>query len=303
MTNSATRPKLDRARTVVRAVVGALFCASAIAKAITFDQLELYIFSFGWLSLGASFWVARLLVAIEIMVGIALIANLRRRETSWCALGLVVGFSLFLGYALMAGRGDNCHCMGELIEMSPAQSLLKNAGLAAALLFVLPQRGGFRLRGWIYAVGVVTIFGGILIYSPPDNINPHLSYDRVLDTEEFKHLSTTPGRRIVCLYSTECPYCELTSSKIATIVRRHNLEERVEVWFAVMGNNIEERIDSFYERTLSPRFIYSTLPIREFLTLTQGEMPVVLLVDGDNVVQEYNYRTINESEICNFFDK
>jgi len=32
-------------------------------------------------------------------------------------------------------------------------------------------------------------------------------------------------------------------------------------------------------------------------------MPVILLVDGDSVVREYNYRTIDEREIRNFFDK
>jgi carboxynorspermidine decarboxylase len=61
--------------------------------------------------------------------------------------------------------------------------------------------------------------------------------------------------------------------------------------------------ERFYERTLSPSFPHSTLPIKEFLMLTHGEMPVVLLVDGDSVVQEYNYRTIDEREIRNFFNR
>jgi hypothetical protein len=90
---------------------------------------------------------------------------------------------------------------------------------------------------------------------------------------------------------------------MASIARRHNLNDKVEVWFASLGDNTDERINAFYERTLSPSFPHSTLPIKEFLMLTHGEMPVVLLVDGDSVVQEYNYRTIDEREIRNFFNR
>ena len=303
MTNATPRPMLNTLRTIVRVVLGLFFVVSAIAKVQEFDQLELYIFSFGWLSLGVSFWVARLLVAVECIVGAALVFNIRRRATSWSALGLVVVFSAFLGYAMLVGRGDNCHCMGEFIEMSPEQSLLKNVVLFLALGFILPQRGGLILRGWACAAISIVVFGAICIISPPDNINPHLSYDKVLNTAHFDSLSTAQGRRIVCLYSTECPYCELASSKIASIARRHELTDNVEVWFARLGNNTDERINAFYERTLSPSFAHSTLPFKEFLTLTGGEMPVILLVDGDSVVREYNYRTIDEREIRNFFDK
>lgn len=303
MTNALRKPTLNTLRTIVRVFLGLFFVVSAIAKVQEFDQLELYIFSFGWVSLGVSFWLARLLVAVELIVGAALVFNIRQRTSSLCALGLIVGFSAFLGYALLAGRGDNCHCMGEFIEMSPEQSLIKNAILALGIVFILPQRNGINLRGWVCTVISLVVFGAICIISPPDNINPHLSYDRVLDTERFDSLSVNQGRRIVCLYSTECSYCELTSSKMASIARRHNLNDKVEVWFASLGDNTDERINAFYERTLSPSFPHSTLPIKEFLMLTHGEMPVVLLVDGDSVVQEYNYRTIDEREIRNFFNR
>lgn len=303
MTNSGTRPTIDKARTIVRVIVGLVLLVSAFAKGANFDSLELYIFSFGWFSLGLSFWLARLLVATEVVLGLALILNLHRRASTWCSLGLVGLFSAFLGYALLVGRGDNCHCLGEWVEMNPVESLLKNVVLLAALCFILPQRGGLHLRSWIAPLGAAVITLATFVLSPPDNINPHLNYDRVLNSAMFDTLPHNEGRRIVCLYSTECHYCQLASNKIASLVRRHNLENQVEVWFAEPHENADQHIAEFYEQTSSPAFRYSTLPIKEFLVLTSGAMPIVLLVDGDSVAHEYNYRTIDEREICNFFGK
>lgn len=291
---------INNARTAIRIVVGALFCLSAAAKMADFDRLELYIFSFGALSLNVSFWVARLLVAFEMVLGVALIANIRRRAAAWCGLGSVVLFSAFLLYAIAAGRNDNCHCMGEFVEMTPWQSLAKNALLAAALGFILPQRGGLAVRNWIVAVASTAITVGIFVASPPDNINPHRRYDSVLNKALYDILPHSDSRRVVCFYSTSCKYCEMTSSKIASIARRHNLQESVDVWFAYVGEQTDSLVSAFYERTLSPAFSYRTMDFRTLIHVTNGEIPVVLLTDGDSVAAEFNYRTIDEHTIVNF---
>ena len=286
-------------QSVLRVTIGVLLCLAAVAKGAEFDRLELYIFSFGWFGLGVSFWLARLLVAAELVVGLALVLGIRRRATTLAALAMTLMFSAFLGYALLTGRNDNCHCLGELVEMSPAMSLLKNGALAIALLLILPQRGGTRIRDRWVAVGAAIITIGTFIYSPPDNINPHRTYDEVVDRAMFDTLATADGRRMVCMYSTSCPYCELASSKIGSIIRRHKLSN-TEVWFADFGRLNDSIVSAFYERTLSPTLPYRALPIGTFLRLTDGEMPVVLLVDGDSVVHQYNYRTIDEATILQF---
>ena len=288
------------ARTAIRIVVGAMFCLSAKAKIADFDHLELYIFSFGVVSLGVSFWLARLLVAFEAVLGLALIANIRHRVITWTALGSVAAFSAFLLYAIAEGRTDNCHCMGELVEMTPWQSLGKNALLAAALLFILPQRGGVGFRKWVWAGVSVAVTLAVFIISPPDNINPYRTYDSVLNRALYDTLPHSSDRRVVCFYSTSCKYCELTSSKIASIARRHNLQESVEVWFAGVGEQTDSLVGAFYERTLSPKFPYRIMDFRALLHVTNGELPVVLLADGDSVCTEFNYRTIDERAIVDF---
>lgn len=298
MTNNTRKlVTINIARAVIRIAVGVLFCLSAAAKISDFDRLELYIFSFGVLSLNVSFWVARLLVAFEAVLGLALVANIRHRAITWTALGSVVAFSAFLLFAIAEGRSDNCHCMGEMVEMTPWQSLAKNAGLAVALLFILPQRGGVVFRKWVWATVSVVVTLAIFIASPPDNINPHRRYDKVLNATQYDSLPHSDGRRVVCFYSTSCKYCELASSKIASIARRHGVEHLVDVWFADLGGNTDSLVQAFYARTLSPSFPYRALEFRQFLTTTNGQMPIILLTNGNDVVTEFNYRTINEQTI------
>ena len=294
---------LNIARTAIRIAVGVMFCISAKAKIADFDRLELYIFSFGVLSLNLSFWVARLLVAFEVWLGLALISNIRHRAITWTAIGSVAAFSAFLVYALMLGRTDNCHCMGEMVEMTPWQSLAKNAVLLAALLFILPQGGRVGFRKWVWAAVGVIVTLSIFIISPPDNINPHRRYDSVLNKTLYDTLPHSDSRRVVCFYSTSCKYCELTSSKIASIARRHNLQESVEVWFAYVGEPTDSLAKAFYERTLSPEFPYRTIDFRTLIHTTNGEIPVVLLTEGDSVAAEFNYRTIDERAIVDFLSE
>ncbi|MBO7169277.1 MAG: hypothetical protein J6V43_04285 [Rikenellaceae bacterium] len=303
MTNNRKLAALNIARTAIRIAVGVMFCISAKAKIADFDHLELYIFSFGVLSLNMSFWVARLLVAFEVWLGLALISNIRHRAITWTAIGSVAAFSAFLVYAMTLGRTDNCHCMGEMIEMTPLQSLAKNAVLLAALFFILPQGGRVGFRKWVWAAVGVVVTLAIFIISPPDNINPHRRYDSVLNLTLYDTLPHSTSRRVVCFYSTSCKYCELTSSKIASIARRHNLQESIDVWFAYVGEQTDSLAKAFYERTLSPEFPYRTIDFRTLIHTTNGEIPVVLLTEGDSVAAEFNYRTIDERTIVDFLSE
>ena len=151
-------------------------------------------------------------------------------------------------------------------------------------------------------MGVVVTLA-IFIISPPDNINPHRRYDSVLNKALYDTLPHSTSRRVVCFYSTSCKYCELTSSKIASIARRHNLQESIDVWFAYVGEQTDSLAKAFYERTLSPEFPYRTIDFRTLIHTTNGEIPVVLLTEGDSVAAEFNYRTIDERTIVDFLSE
>lgn len=54
----------------LRVFLAALFLVSAVAKLLAIDDFELYIFSYGFLSLNVSYLAARLCIAAECWLGL-----------------------------------------------------------------------------------------------------------------------------------------------------------------------------------------------------------------------------------------
>ena len=119
---------------VLRILLGVLFIFSALAKIKGIDHFELYVFSFGWLPLQVSFILARLCIGLELALGVFLLLGWFQRLARAITLGLLIFFTLFLCYVLLVGRDDSCQCFGQLVSLSPAASLLKNAVMIAMVI-------------------------------------------------------------------------------------------------------------------------------------------------------------------------
>lgn len=150
---------------VLKIFLGAFFVVSAVSKFITIDIFEMYVYSFGLFELGLSMYVSRLVIAFELILGAALISNRYHRFSCLMTLLFLTAFILFLSYAHVSGRSDSCHCMGEMTAMTPVQSLLKNAILIFALLFVYKYspldwspRWPLVTVVYLVVVGVITLY-------------------------------------------------------------------------------------------------------------------------------------------------
>jgi len=121
---------------VLKILVGMMFIISAVFKFITIDSFEMYVFSFGLFPLGISFYVARFVLAFELILGASLISHRNHRFAVLMSLLFLLCFVVFLTYAHLVGRTDSCHCFGEMLPFDPVQSILKNAVLVILLLFV-----------------------------------------------------------------------------------------------------------------------------------------------------------------------
>lgn len=299
---------LKRLSLILRLIVGAVFVASAVAKLLSIDNFELYLFGFGLASLNVCFIVARLLIAFEMLLGLAMILSIRPRATSITATATLGVFSAFLVYLLAIHNTDNCHCMGEVVSISPVWSLVKNIVLAAMLIPSIKSDWGLRPKRWFELLSVAFLTAAVFIYSPPDNINPYLNYAPSLNAPVYDSLRTSfgdrlDGRRIVCFYSTQCEYCTRTSSKISSLAARHGLDDRVLCVFMDFGEPTDSLVRNFFEQHSHHHpYPYVKLSLPTFLRTTNGDMPVVLLTDDGIVRKEYNYRTVAEGEIVDFFE-
>ena len=121
--------------TACKMLVGMLFLVSAAAKFVTVDVFEVYVYSFGLIPLGLSFYVSRLVIGCELVLGASLISNRNHRFTLIATILFLVAFLVFLAYAHLVGRTDSCNCFGDLLPLNPVSSMLKNAVLLVLTLF------------------------------------------------------------------------------------------------------------------------------------------------------------------------
>ena len=276
---------------VLRGLLSLCFLLSAVAKLMAIDDFELYIFSYGFFSLNASFIMARLCIAAELLVALFIALGWWQRWVNLATFLLLILFSLFLGYAALIGRTDSCQCMGRWVDFNPIQSLLKNAVLIALLLlyskWIGPAAPVIRpARIVLTAVMVVAVMAAVFCISVPDNwmFGPEESrYDRALLEQSIgpdgalADQGLAEGHQLVAFVTRGCPYCRMTREKLGSIANRHHLDT--------------SRIH-YYEP--------SDLPAGLFVQITYGQRPFVLLLDNGTPVVTYHYRNIDERQISRF---
>lgn len=149
----------------VKIILGLLFIISALAKFFSIDSFEIYVFSFGMMSLPISLYASRILMAFELLLGVALVSNRYHRFTTVVTLLFVLFFIVFLSYVQLIGRTDSCHCFGELLPFNPVQSLLKNVVMLVLLLFVYKYApADWSPRWWMVLVLFLLLAVTVALY-------------------------------------------------------------------------------------------------------------------------------------------
>jgi thiol-disulfide isomerase/thioredoxin len=144
----------------LRVFLFALFVFSAVTKMFPLTPFEKQLVDLGFADWHTAPYFARLIIGIELGLGIALIQNhfLKRFTIPATAL-LLIAFCIHLSYQIAIGQGGNCGCFGQFIEMTPTEALIKNIitlALLGWLFFISKEkrsanRFSFLLLIWSFS--------------------------------------------------------------------------------------------------------------------------------------------------------
>ncbi len=144
----------------LRVFLFALFVFSAVTKMFPLTPFEKQLVDLGFADWHTAPYFARLIIGIELGLGIALIQNhfFKRFPIPATAL-LLIAFCIHLSYQIAIGQGGNCGCFGQFIEMTPTEALIKNIVTLALLgwLFFISKekrsanRFSFLLLIWSFS--------------------------------------------------------------------------------------------------------------------------------------------------------
>lgn len=308
MTAQLRPHSLTRLATVLQIVLGLFFIASAIGKLIEIDTFEVYLYSFGFFSLPTALVGTRIVIVAELLLGIAIACGIAPRRSILAATFLVLLFTLFLVAALWTRRNGNCHCMGALAPLSAGWSLVKNALLLLLLLLLLRlPLWQWHLRWFIVLPIALLLATGVFALSMPDNwmfgsstepfdqrlLSNLADEDGPLCNSDILH-----GRCVVVMATEGCPYCHKALQKLQTIASRHNIGD--EKFFVILPEQESaHQWDDDIPQLQGKRYRIS---VADFLHLTYGQRPIIVLMDNGTPTETFHYRNIDESRIASFLD-
>ena len=293
----------------IRLLLGVFFIGTAVLKLLSIDNFEVYIYSFSLFSYTWTTFFSRLLIFIELLVGISLILKICFKQIWWLTMLMMAGFTLFLVYAAIFRNDSYCHCFGDLIELNPTQSIFKNIITIALLLLIRKEQShNYKplMRKWLVALTIVTSFviSFVLlpmdiiynkIYSDKENVNT-MAFDECMSDSTFADLQH--GRYLINYALAGCKFCRLGAEKLTMMLDRNGISHE-KVKFIIGGS--DEAIIRFIENTNTSDYEHWKIPAPQFMSITFGKFPLYVFVKDGKVVKAGDFRILDDDVLMEFF--
>lgn len=162
-------------RNTSRILSGLVFVFSGFVKGVdplgTAYRIEDYFIAYGtdW-ALSFSLLLSIVLCAVEFSVGMALLANVRMKLTSWVLLLMMSFFTLLTFYDALYEPVPDCGCFGDAIKMTNWQTFYKNIVLIMLALLVFVNRNKYqslfsKSLQTMFVVLFLLLFGYFSVYN------------------------------------------------------------------------------------------------------------------------------------------
>lgn len=165
-----TSNKPDILLWISRVFVGLLFIFSGLIKAndpMGFGyklQEYFHVFNLTFLN-DYSAWIAIVICALEIILGILLLLGIARKSVAWGLLLLIIFFTFLTFYSAFFNVVTSCGCFGDAIPLTPWQSFIKDLILLVFIGIIFVKRNKITplFRG-SFANNLLTLFAIIFAF-------------------------------------------------------------------------------------------------------------------------------------------
>lgn len=278
-----------------RAIAGVVFILSGIVKLYPIELFELSLIDTQLISWSIAPVAARLFIGGEIALGLFLILPFQKTKFSVItAMLLTLIFTLYLLLLWwVKGNEINCGCMGEFVKMTPAQSMVKNAGLLLSLLLSKRFKGinlRFNFRWIFYLVSLISLVLPFVLnpisinHSNPDSEK----FPYKLETELFpqhvnENLNFNPKSEValLCFMSTTCSHCRIAARKLNLANTKFHLPP---IHLLMIGPL--EEMDNFKLESES-NFEYTFYGEESFFKFNNGILPTMLYINKGLVYNKW----------------
>ncbi len=289
--------------------LGVVFLLSAFSKLFPIEPFEYNLVTNTFMGWQSSPVFARIIIAIEFYLGVVFLFSYHLKRNIAFAAFLLLVFNTYIGYQLaFFGNKGNCGCFGNLINLTPLQSLIKNT-LMLLCLFVL-SRIKFNFK-WqfkyseplLFLLCCITIFtiNPIFFATLTAKGNNKITHKKLELNPLYEPSNHAPsidirrGKHVLALLSTSCVHCRIAAQKFKII---HQRNSAISIYFLINGDSTE--ISNFLKITETENIPHSQLNSRNFYILAGTEVPAIYYLNNAIVQRQVDYFSLDQNEIENW---
>lgn len=288
---------------ILRLLIGALFITTAIMKLLTLDEFEAYIYSFNLFGFLLSTVVARLVIMAELLLGICLMSKMLYKYAWWLTMLMLIGFTFFLIYVAIFRNDTNCHCFGDIVQLNPAHSIIKNVVTMILMLFIRKEEDyQFKWKKWALTAAIAIsfivpfcVFPMDALYnkfvSPIDEVN-NAAFEAIQTDSTMADLDISNGNYVVAVYASGCKYCKMSAKRMSLMMEQNEIEPSK---FHILIWGDSTHIQQFMEETNCENFPWHVINPYTAIDVVYGKFPTFILTQDGQVIKGIDYRGLDEA--------
>jgi hypothetical protein len=240
-------------------------------------------------------YLARFFIGLEFALGFLMLLPFYIKQLMQFTFFLLGGFTLHLIYLWSIGDTDNCGCFGEMISMTPEQSIFKNIVMLAIALAVFKTAETKKIKKTIPVVFSAVTIISMWIILPIPNHN-EFPFDSFTHFETRGRVDMSSGEKLVAIFNLDCEHCQETANELGKLKRSvKNFPELYVLYFQEGSTSIED-----FESITQSSFPYDLIEVNTFFDLIGDSPPRVYNLKDGKVLEIWDTDIIRN--LINAFD-
>ncbi len=291
---------------ILRFFVGIVFLFAALSKLFPIEPFEVTLVNLGvtnWLLVP---FMARIFISYELFLGLCIVFNLWfKNKIYYLTQGTLICFSAYLIFVLITnGNTDDCGCFGNLISLTPLQSLLKNLVLIFILIFIKRSYYHTGLRWLVFVFISLSISFVFLINRVGIQNAQAKELNEKVDFSKLPNLYATnnkvnfqEGEKIVVFLSVACTHCKNAAYRLATL----NHYKKITNMYLVIASKEEKNIQPFLTAT-KLHFPFIWMNNDDFFHYSGGSLPAFVYLENGVIKKKWTGEFFDIEELKTFVE-
>ncbi|MCK5051611.1 MAG: hypothetical protein KAS53_07800 [Candidatus Cloacimonetes bacterium] len=208
--------KRNYLKIILQIILGGTFIFSAYSKIISPGLFEILLIDSGIVETRIiAAYLTRLLIGFELALGLLIFQpNYLKKIIIPVTIGLLAAFTLYLGYTgIILGDNENCGCFGELIKMTPVESIYKNIIFLIIAVFLYRKVETKKTKKILPVAITILSFLLVFLIIPITNAKD-FKFEKYTSFEGYGRVDLAEGDHLLAVFNLDCGHCQETATDI-----------------------------------------------------------------------------------------